>query len=49
MPSARIDALSKPVQDSLEAMQRDLQARYEDYQNAKRLLNDAAKKSNSRS
>ncbi|HSQ75179.1 MAG TPA: OmpH family outer membrane protein [Bacteroidota bacterium] len=41
----RIDALSKPVQDSLEAMQRDLQARYEDYQKREALLNDAAKKS----
>jgi len=41
----RIDAMSKPVQDSLEAMQRDLQARYEDYQKREALLNDAAKKS----
>jgi outer membrane protein len=41
----RIDALSKPVQDSLEAMQRELQARYEDYQKRESLLNDAAKKS----
>jgi len=41
----RIDAMSKPVQDSLEAMQRELQARYEDYQKREALLNDAAKKS----
>lgn len=40
----RIDALGKPIQDSLEAMQRDLQARYEDYQKREALLNDAAKK-----
>lgn len=41
----RIDALGKPIQDSLEAMQRGLQARYEDYQKRESLLNDAAKKS----
>jgi outer membrane protein len=41
----RIDALGKPIQDSLEAMQRELQARYEDYQKRESLLNDAAKKS----
>jgi outer membrane protein len=40
----RIDALGKPIQDSLEAMQRDLQARYEDYQKREALLNEAAKK-----
>jgi outer membrane protein len=40
----RIDALGKPIQDSLEAMQRDLQTRYEDYQKREALLNDAAKK-----
>ncbi len=40
----RIDAMSRPVQDSLEAMQRDLQVRYEDYQKREALLNDAAKK-----
>ena len=32
----RIDALGKPIQDSLETMQSDLQARYEDYQKRKR-------------
>ena len=41
----RIDAMSKPVQDSLEAMQTELRARYEDYQKREALLNDAAKKS----
>ena len=40
----RIDALTKPVQDSLEAMQNTLQARYEDYQKREGLLNEAAKK-----
>lgn len=40
----RIDALSRPIQDSLEAMQRDLQERYEDYQKREALLNDAAKR-----
>jgi outer membrane protein len=40
----RIDALGKPIQDSLETMQRDLQARYEDYQKREALLNEAAKK-----
>jgi outer membrane protein len=40
----RIDALGKPIQDSLETMQRDLQARYEDYQKREALLNDATKK-----
>ncbi len=40
----RIDALGKPIQDSLETMQRELQARYEDYQKREALLNEAAKK-----
>jgi outer membrane protein len=40
----RIDAMSKPIQDSLQAMQTELQARYEDYQKREALLNDAAKK-----
>ena len=40
----RIDALGKPIQDSLETMQRDLQARYEDYQKREAMLNEAAKK-----
>jgi outer membrane protein len=41
----RIDAISKPLQDSLEAMQKDLQSRYEDYQKKEALMNDATKKS----
>jgi outer membrane protein len=41
----KIDAITKPLQDSLEAMQRDLQARYEDYQKKEALMNDATKKS----
>jgi outer membrane protein len=40
----RIEALSKPLQDSLEAMQRDLQGRYEDYQKKEALMNEASKK-----
>jgi len=40
----KIDALGKPIQDSLEAMQRELQARYEDYQKREAMLNEAAKK-----
>jgi outer membrane protein len=40
----RIDALGKPIQDSLETMQRELQARYEDYQKREAMLNEAAKK-----
>jgi outer membrane protein len=41
----RIDAISKPLQDSLEAMQKELQSRYEDYQKKEGLMNDATKKS----
>lgn len=40
----KIDAMGKPIQDSLEAMQRELQTRYEDYQKREAMLNDAAKK-----
>lgn len=40
----RIDQMSKPAQDSLEAMQKDLQAQYEDYQKKEALMNDATKK-----
>lgn len=40
----RIDAVSRPLQDSLEAMQKDLQAKYEDYQKKEALMNDATKK-----
>jgi outer membrane protein len=40
----KIDAIRKPMQDSLEAMQRDLQSRYEEYQRKEALYNDATKK-----
>lgn len=40
----KIDALGKPIQDSLEAMQRELQTRYEDYQKREAMLNESAKK-----
>ena len=40
----RIDAITKPVQDSLESKQKNLQARYEEYQKKEGLLTDAAKK-----
>jgi outer membrane protein len=40
----KIDAISKPVQDSLEAMQRELQTRYEEYQKKEALLTEASKK-----
>ncbi len=42
----KIDQLTKPAQDSLEAMQKDLQAQYEDYQKQEALMNDAAKRQN---
>lgn len=41
----RIDALTKPLQDSLEAKQRELQARYDEYQKKEAMMTDAAKKS----
>jgi outer membrane protein len=40
----RIEAISKPFQDSLDAMQKDLQGRYEEYQKKEALMTDAAKK-----
>ncbi len=40
----KIDAISKPYRDTLEAMQNDLQARYEEYQKKEALMTDAAKK-----
>ena len=40
----RIDAIGRPFQDSLEAMQKDLQAKYEDYQKREAMLNDATKR-----
>jgi outer membrane protein len=41
----RIDAIGKPLQDSLEAMQRNLQSQYEEYQKKESLYNEATKKS----
>jgi outer membrane protein len=40
----KIDALGKPIQDSLEAMQRELQTRYEEYQKKEALMTETAKK-----
>lgn len=41
----RIDALTKPYQDTLATMEKELQAKIDDYQKRESLLNDAAKKS----
>jgi outer membrane protein len=41
----RIDAVAKPYQDSLEAMQKELTSRYEDYQKKEGLMNEASKRS----
>jgi len=41
----RIDAIAKPLQDSMETMQKELQSRYEDYQKKEAMMNDATKKS----
>jgi outer membrane protein len=41
----KIDWISKPLQDSLDTMQKDLQAQYEEYQKKEALYNDATKKS----
>lgn len=40
----RIDAITKPYQDSLASMEKTLQAKIDDYQKRESLLNDAAKK-----
>jgi outer membrane protein len=40
----KIDAISKPMQDTLEALNRELQAGVEDYQKREAMLNDAAKR-----
>jgi outer membrane protein len=40
----KIDALSKPIQDTLEAMQRNLQTSYEEYQKKESLYNESTKK-----
>lgn len=41
----KIDAMTKPLQDSLEARQKALQGKYEEYQKKEALMTDAAKKS----
>ena len=40
----RIEAMTKPYRDTLESMQTDLQARYDEYQKKEALLRDAEKK-----
>jgi len=40
----RIDAFTKPLQDSLEMMQSELQKSYEDYQRKEALMNEATKR-----
>ena len=40
----KIDAITKPYQDSLAAMESTLQAKIDDYQKREAMLNDAAKK-----
>jgi outer membrane protein len=40
----KIDAITKPYQDTLEARQKDLQSRYEEYQKKEGMMNDASKK-----
>jgi len=40
----KIDAVSKPYRDTLEAMQTELQSRYDEYQKKETLMTDAAKK-----
>ncbi len=40
----KIQALTQPLQDSLQAMQTDLQSRYDEYQKKEGLMTDAAKK-----
>ena len=41
----KIDAITKPYQDSLAAMEKDLQTRIDEYQKKVNLMNDAAKAS----
>ena len=40
----RLEALAKPIQDSLQLMQKDIEAKVEDYQKKESMLNDAAKR-----
>jgi outer membrane protein len=41
----RLDAIVKPLQDTLEAKQKEIEARYEEYQKKEALMTEAAKKS----
>lgn len=41
----RLEALAKPIQDSLQLMQKDIESKVEDYQKKESMLNDAAKRS----
>ncbi len=40
----RLEALAKPIQDSLALMQKDIETKVEDYQKKESMLNDAAKR-----
>ncbi len=40
----RLESIAKPVQDSLQMMQKQIQDKYDDYQKREALLNDASKR-----
>ena len=40
----RLEAMAKPIQDSLQLMQKEIETRVEDYQKKESMLNDAAKR-----
>lgn len=40
----KIDAMAKPIQDQLEAMEKDLQSKYDDYNKKKSMMTETAKK-----
>ena len=40
----RLESYAKPIQDSLQMMQKDIQDKYDDYQKREALLNDASKR-----
>lgn len=40
----KIDAMTKPIQDAIEAKERELQGRIDDYKKKESMMNDAAKK-----
>jgi outer membrane protein len=42
--SKRLEALAKPIQDSLAMMQKEIETKVEDYQKKESMLNDAAKR-----